>query len=137
MIAQRHVGARRSRLLLAGFLATTGLAHIAFPDPFERLIPRWLPGEPERWNYAATTAELGSAALLATRRTARAGGLLAFVTFAAVWVANVQAALDGGYRGLPGWWASEAAAWIRVPLQLPLLWWSAAIARRLPEDRST
>ncbi|CAN5914330.1 hypothetical protein BH23ACT10_BH23ACT10_16860 [soil metagenome] len=123
-----------SRLLLAALLAASGAAHIAIPGAFERLIPRWLPGEPALWNQVATAAELGSAALLATGRTARAGGLLAFATFACVWVANVQAALDGGYRELPGWLSTGTAAWLRVPLQLPLLWWAATIARRTPDD---
>ena len=126
----------RSRLVLAAFLAATGVSHIVWPTPFERLIPRWLPGSPLVWNQVATAAELGSAALLAFRRSARLGGIAAFATFAGVWVANVQAALDGGYRAFPGWPGSEAVAWVRVPLQVPLLWWAARIARR-PDEPET
>lgn len=124
--------ATRSRLLLAALLTTTGAAHIVAPAGFERLVPLWLPGTPRAWNRLATAAELGSAALLAAHRTARSGGVLAFATIAGVWVANVQAALDGGYGGLPGWLGTAAAAWVRVPLQLPLLWWAARIAQRPP-----
>lgn len=122
----------RSRLLLSAFLGTTGLAHVRWPQPFERLVPRWLPGDPARWNALATAAELGSAALLAWRRTARIGGVAAFLTMLFVWVANIQAALDGGYRAFGGCLGSSAVAWIRVPMQLPLLWWAARIAR--PRD---
>lgn len=121
--------AARPRWLLAGLLTVTGLSHVVFPLPFERIIPQWLPGAPRTLNLLATAAELGAAALLTNRRTARAGGILAFVTFAGVWIANVQAAVDGGYRGLPGWLGGPAAAWLRVPLQVPLLWWAASVVR--------
>jgi uncharacterized membrane protein len=125
---------RRSRWLLAALLLAAGAAHVAVPTTFERIIPRWLPGGPRVLNRLATAAELGSAALLASDGTARAGGTLAFVTLTGVWIANVLAAVDGGYRGLPGWLGGSAAAWLRVPLQVPLLWWAATIALRPPDD---
>lgn len=127
---------RRSRLALAGLLAGAGTAHVVAPTPFEQIIPRWLPGGPRLLNRLATAAELGSAALLTTRRTARVGGVLAFGTLAGVWIANVHAALRGGYRALPGWLGGPTAAWLRVPLQVPLLWWAASVARRPDPDRT-
>jgi uncharacterized membrane protein len=120
--------------MLAAQLAATGAAPIAIPTTFERIIPRWLPGSPRVLNQLAAAAELGSAALLVSDGTARAGGMLAFVTLTAVWIANVQTAVDGGYRGLPGWLGGPTAAWLRVPLQVPLLWWAATIARRRQDD---
>lgn len=125
----------RARLLLAAMFAITGLAHVVLPEPFERTIPRWVPGSPRLLNQVATAAELGSATLLSTRRTARAGGLLAVATLAGVWVANIHVALQGGYRALPGWLGGPVAAWVRVPLQLPLLWWAARVTRRADVDR--
>lgn len=125
--------ARRSRWLLAALLTATGIAHVLWPAMFERIIPRWLPGGPRLLNQLATSAELSSAALLAGRRTASAGGALAFATFAGMWLGNVQAAVDGGYRSLPGWLGGPVVAWVRVPLQVPLLWWAATVARR-PHD---
>lgn len=107
--------ARWSRWLLAALLTATGLAHVALPEAFERAIPRWLPGGPQLLNRLATVAELGSATLLVSHETARTGGALAFVTLAGVWIATVQAAVDGGYRGLPGWLGGPAVAWIRIP----------------------
>lgn len=123
-------GQRRSRYALAAGLAAMTVLHLARPRPFEVMIPEWLPGDPTVWNLAAAATEGTSAVLLARERTAGLGGKLAFATFAGVWVANIQAAIDGGYRGVPGWLGSPTAAWLRVPLQLPLLWWSARIARR-------
>ncbi len=120
------------RRLLAGFLAGTTVAHVVRPSWFVPLIPSWVPGDPEAVHTLATVAEGASAALLATRRTARAGGWLAAAVFVGVFPANVQAALDGGYRVLPGWAGSEAAAWLRLPLQLPLVAAAVHVARRSP-----
>ena len=127
-------GQRASRLTMAALLAGIGVAHLVARPTFEALIPSWVPGDPAVVNYAATAAELGSAALLSRRSTAHLGGMAAFATFAVVWVANLQHAIDGGVPGAKGFIGSPQAAWIRAPLQLPLLWWAWRIARR---DRST
>ena len=126
--APESSGRRASRLILAAALGGMGVAHLVARPAFESLIPDWLPGSPALWNYAATAAELGSAGLLARRKTARAGGFAAFGTFAVVWVANLQHAVDGGVPNLSGFLGSSTAAWIRAPLQLPLLWWTWRIA---------
>lgn len=123
-------GVRVARWGLATMFVVSGTAHIVMPEPFERLIPSWVPGDPAVLNGLATVAELGSAALLGNRRTARAGGLLALATLLAVWPANVSAAVDGGYRALPGWLGSAAAAWVRVPLQVPLVYAAWVATRR-------
>lgn len=130
-------GERRSRRLLAGGLGAMAVLHVVAPRPFEAMIPSWLPGDRRVWNLAAAAAEGTSATLLAREATAGVGGRAAFATFAGVWTANVQAAVDGGYRGVPGWAGSAQAAWLRVPLQLPLLWWAARIARHPRVARSS
>ena len=120
---------RRSRLLLAGALGAMGVLHLVARPTFEAMIPDWVPGDPALWNYAATAAELGSAALLARESTSRAGGWAAFATFAVVWVANLQHVVQGGiYPGGKGWVGSPVVAWVRAPLQLPLLYWAWRIA---------
>lgn len=125
-------GHRTSRLALAALLGGMGVAHLVARPTFEALIPPWVPGDPALVNYAATAAEMGSAVLLVRRRTAQLGGLAAFATFAVVWVANLQHAVDGGVPGATGVIGSPQAAWVRAPLQLPLLWWAWRIARRPP-----
>jgi uncharacterized membrane protein len=72
-------------------------------------------------------AEGVSAALLWSSRTRRLGGAAAAATFLAVFPANLDAAVQGGYRGAPGWLSSRAAAIARLPLQLPLLWWAVRV----------
>lgn len=121
-----------SRRLLAALFALTGTAHVLAPEAFESIVPDRLPGRAAWWNGAATVTELTAAALLSRHRTAALGGRVALVTLAGVWAANVQAAADGGYRALPSPLDSAAVAWVRVPLQLPLLWWAWRIARRAP-----
>ncbi len=116
--------ARRSRLVLAGFLTLMGVLHFAFPAPFDRLIPRWLPGRPRTWTYTSGVAELGSAALLAHPRTRRIGAWAAMGTIAAVYPANVQMALDNPPTTLLG-----VGAWARLPLQFPMLWWAQRHSR--------
>lgn len=121
---------RRSRLALAAFLGGMATLHVVARKPFEAMIPRWLPGSRVAWNAAATVAEGGSAVLLTRQATAKAGGYAALATFATVFVANVEAARLGGYRGAPGALASREVAYARLPLQVPLLWWAWRIARR-------
>jgi uncharacterized membrane protein len=121
---------RNARLAMATGLGVMGVLHLVARPTFEAMIPKWLPGDPAAWNYAAAAAELGSAALLARSKTARAGGLLAFSTLAVVWVANLQHVAQGGvYPGKDGMLGSPVVAWVRAPLQLPMLWLAWRIAR--------
>lgn len=122
---------RSSPWLLAGLLAGAGVAHFAAPGPYTRIIPKALP-QPELLVAASGAAELACAALVAHPRTRRFGGWASAALFIAVFPANVQMALDSG-RGST---AYQVATWARLPLQLPLVWWAATIARRTPRQDS-
>ncbi len=117
--------------LLAGFLAGMGVAHFANPAPFTRIVPKALP-EPDLLVAASGAAELACAALVAHPRTRRFGGWATAALFVAVFPANVQMALDSG-RGSTGY---QVATWARLPLQIPLVWWAAAVARRSRRQQS-
>jgi uncharacterized membrane protein len=123
--------ARPSLALLVGMLAGIGTLHLVHPKPFDQLVPGAL-GHPRPWTYASGAAELAGAALLAHPRTRRLGGWWAAALFVAVFPGNVKAALGGGTRGLPSPLDSAAAAWIRLPLQLPLVTWALRHARGRP-----
>lgn len=129
-------GAAAGRWFLVALLGSAGVLHFAQPRFFLGMIPRELPGSREAWNVAAGVAELSAASLLAVPRTRRLGGALAFATLAFVWPGNWKAAIEGGYRGVPEPWGGAVAAWVRVPLQLPLLWlaWRQARAERPATD---
>ena len=120
---------RNSALAMAGLLGFAGAMHFVKPEFFEPIVPRWMPGSPRTTVLVSGGVELASAALLANRRTRRWGGIAAFLTFLGVWPANIGAAVDGGMAGLDPPWNSAWVAWLRVPLQIPLLLLAARITR--------
>ena len=103
--------------------------HVAKPELFLGMVPRWLPGTREQLHHAATVAEGVSALLLWLPRTRRLGGAAAALTFLGVFPANVDAVRRGGYAGAPGPLSSRAAAVARLPLQAPLVWWALRVMR--------
>jgi uncharacterized membrane protein len=48
-----------------------------------------------------------------------------------VFPANVQMALDGGVVGQNFPLGSPVVAWLRLPLQVPLVWWALVHTRPL------
>ncbi len=52
------------------------------------------------------------------------GGWWAAVLLVVIFPGNVKAALDGGMRGAPAPFDSAAFAWVRLPLQVPLVTWA-------------
>jgi uncharacterized membrane protein len=122
---------RASLVLLVGMLAGVGTLHFLHPRPFDALVPKAL-GNPRVWTYASGAAELTGAALVANPRTRRFGGWWVAVLFVVIFPGNVKAALDGGTRGLPAPLDSGIAAWLRLPLQLPLVAWALRHARGRP-----
>jgi len=119
---------KRDTLALAAVLATSGTLHFARPRPFDRIVPRSLPGRPRTWTYLSGVAELTVAAALVHPRSRRLGGLAAAGLFAAVFPANVKMAVD--WRHAPP--LRRAIAYGRLPLQVPLVLWGLRIANRLP-----
>lgn len=107
---------------LGTLFAVTGTLHFSAPNGFDAVVPAWL-GPPRPWVYASGLAEL-VVALLLWRRSPALGGKLAFILLLAVWPANFSAALTGGYVSAPAPLNGTGFAWIRVLLQLPLLWWA-------------
>jgi uncharacterized membrane protein len=114
---------------LAGGVAGVGILHFVSPRPFERIVPRAM-GHAPLLVQVSGVAELVGAGLLAHPRTRRLGGWWLAGVFVAVFPANVQMALDGGLQG-QGWPASSPVfAWLRLPLQIPLVVWAVAEARK-------
>jgi uncharacterized membrane protein len=115
----------RTALGLAALLLTSGTAHFARPEPFDRIVPRGLPGSRRTWTYVSGVAELAVAAALLSPRTRRLGGLAAAGLFAGVFPANIKMAVDWRHAApLP-----RAIAYGRLPLQVPLVLWGLKVAR--------
>lgn len=112
---------------LSALLVTTGLAHFLATDAFRPLIPGRL-GSPDSWVYGSGLAELACATAVAVPRTRRVGGYAAAALFVAVFPGNVQMALDAGARSA----AYQVLTYARLPLQVPLVVWAIAVARRAP-----
>ena len=114
----------RSHHALAGVLAVAGAAHFASPEPFEEIIPAPLRDHGTTLTYVSGVAELACAAGLLHPKTRRAAAAATALLFVAVFPANVQMALDEGGDRVPAW-----AAWLRLPLQVPLVVWALRVFR--------
>lgn len=115
----------RSARLLAGLLATAGATHFLQPKLYDAIVPKSLPGSPRTWTRASGVAELALAAAVALPATRRAGGLLTAGLFVAVFPANVKMAYDWRHRPT----ALKAAAYGRLPVQVPLVLWALKVSR--------
>jgi len=113
---------------LAAFIGGAGVMHFVRPELFDAIVPDWMPGSKRRVTLASGAAELASATLVALPWTRRLGAWLCFATFLGVYPANVQSVLDGGVAGAPPPFDSAVVAWLRLPLQLPMLWWARRVA---------
>ena len=110
---------------LAALLGFAGVAHFVNPKFFDEIVPHALPGSPRSWTYVSGVAELACAVSVARPSTRRVGGLAAALVFAAVFPANVQMAFD--WRSRPA--IEQAAAYGRLPLQIPLVLWALRVRR--------
>ncbi|MET9953873.1 hypothetical protein ABZ135_20290 [Streptomyces sp. NPDC006339] len=115
----------RSALLLAGLMASAGVAHFVAPKQFDSIVPRSLPGSPRAWTAASGVAELALAAGLALPATRRASARATALFFAGVFPANVKMAYDWRTRSTK----ARAVAYGRLPLQIPLILWARHTGR--------
>jgi len=111
-------------LVLVALFVTAGVFHFLKPEPFERLVPAFLPW-PRVLVYVSGVAEIvGGLALLAPQLRTFAGIWL-IALLVAVFPANLNMALGPERAGLgiaPVW------LWLRLPGQLVLIawvWWVA------------
>jgi uncharacterized membrane protein len=113
-------------------LAGSGILHLVRPGLYREVVPRSL----ARWRspvvLVSGMAELGCALLLALPRTRRVGAYASASLFIAIFPANVRAAYDGGYPGSAFPANNAAVAWLRLPLQVPLIWWALSFRHASP-----
>ncbi len=113
-------------MALAGLLAITGTIHFVAPDVFNPIVPHVLPGPAALWTGLSGAVELMLALGIALPATRRVAATLTAIFLVLVFPANIQMALD---------WASKSTAevviaWLRLPLQIPLIWWAWRVRTR-------
>lgn len=105
-------------LALAGLFAGSGVLHLVRPDLYLALIPRSLPA-PDTIILASGLAELLCAAGLATGR--RWAGWASALLLVVILPGNITFAVDVA-RDPTSAPTLVALAWLRLPLQVPLIW---------------
>lgn len=108
--------------IMTGILGLASVAHFSRPGFFDAIVPPRL-GNPRLWTYASGIAELGCAGLLANPSTRRLGGAASTALMVGVFPANIYTVAK--YWDDP---KGRTIALARLPLQIPLVWASAAIA---------
>jgi len=119
----------RRALGLAALIGGAGVLHFVRPELFDAIVPDWMPGSKRSVTLVSGAAEITGALLVALPPTRRIGGWLCFLTLLGVYPANVQSALDGGLADAAPPFDSALVAWLRLPLQIPLLVWARRVAR--------
>ena len=134
MVAPQQASARRpiskGRWALAVLFVVAGTLHFAVPAPYLRIMPpslfRFPLPHPALLVAISGAAEIAGGLGLLFAWTKRAAAIGLVVLLVAVCPANWHMAI-AGYPGIPAW-----ALWLRLPLQLPLIWWASRYARRAP-----
>lgn len=107
-------------LALAALLGVAGVAHLARPANFDRIVPEQLPGSPRSYTYASGLVELALALALLAPRSRRPAGQVAALFFVAVFPANIKMAVDVvATQRLST--SRKVAVLLRLPLQIPLV----------------
>jgi len=109
----------------AALFIASGTLHFTRPGLFRAIVPPAL-GHAAELVAVSGAAELAGGIGLLVPATRRAAGYGLIALLVAVWPANWYMALTAGdYAALaPAW-----VLWLRVPLQLPLIWWVATCTR--------
>lgn len=118
--------------VLALFFVGAGANHFVNPEPYLAMMPPYLPWHGPLVMISGVAEVLGGLGILipVTRRAAGFGLILLLV---AIFPANLQVALHG-WPGttLPAW-----ALWLRLPLQIVLIFWVYRICLRRPATNSS
>ncbi len=117
----------RARLSLLGLcllVGGSGVLHFVVPGPYRRIVPAPLRTHAATVVAASGACELACVALLALPRTRRLGATATAALLVTVFPANIQMALDSLQTNTPFTAGIIALAWLRLPLQVPLIRWA-------------
>jgi uncharacterized membrane protein len=119
---------RRAPFVVAAAFTASGVVHLVHPETFTRIVPTFLPAK-TALVYVSGVAELVCAVGLWRRD--RWAALAAAGLLLVIWPANLQMAINA-QRGDD--LATKIEDWIRLPLQIPLIWcaWQSGRQHRRP-----
>jgi uncharacterized membrane protein len=111
----------KGRVLLAVLFLLSGSFHFLAPHLYLRIMPPYLPAPLALVDVSGAIEMLGGAGLLIpTSRRVAAWSLV--VLLFAVLPANIYMAT--AHLAAPGVMGHSWAQWLRIPLQLPLIYWT-------------
>jgi uncharacterized membrane protein len=116
-VARKALGLPVGTWIVVILFTLSGVLHLVNPGAFLWIMPPWLP-EPILLIYLSGIAELLAAAGLLLKQ--RWAPIFTVLVLLAVWPANWWFAFDV-LTSNPD---LALAAWLRLPLQLPLLWFA-------------
>jgi uncharacterized membrane protein len=107
------------RIILAIFFIAAGCMHFLIPQTYIKIMPPFLPAPRLIVQLSGVAEILGGLGLfLPSTRQAAAWGLVALLI--AVFPAHIYMVVDHTrFASIPLW-----ALWLRLPLQLPLIYWA-------------
>ncbi len=115
----RHRTMSPGRLVMGVLYVLAGVGHFVVTRAYVRIMPNYLPAHRELVLLSGAAEIAGGLGLLvpSTRRAAAWGIVLLLI---AVFPANLwMAEHPDRFSSIPLW-----VLWIRLPLQLPLIWWA-------------
>ncbi len=127
---RRRRKSRRGPWIVAAAFTLSGVIHLAHPATFTPIVPHFLP-RPTELVYASGVAELVCAVGLWRRD--RWAGIAAAALLVVIWPANLQSAMTA-QQGHD--LTAQVVNWIRLPLQIPLVWFALQSGRSRSEDVS-
>jgi uncharacterized membrane protein len=106
----------RTPWIVAAAFSASGVVHLVHPATFTRIVPTFLPAK-TGLVYVTGVGELICAAGLWRRD--RWAGIAAAGLLLVIWPANLQMAINAQRGDVT---MTKVEDWIRLPLQIPLIW---------------
>ena len=118
---------RAARWIFAAIFVVSGTLHLVAPKPYVRIVPPMFPQAKALVLISGGAEILGGVGLLISRFRRSAGYGLALL-LVAVFPANIYMAV--AHIPADGLLGNRWFQWIRLPFQLPLIWWALHYTRR-------
>jgi uncharacterized membrane protein len=123
---------RAGRLIISSIFIIGGMLHFAVPEIYAQIVPPILP-HPKALVIISGVAELMGGVGLLLPRCRRAAGCGLALLLVLVFPANIYMA--AAHVPATGMLGNCWLQWLRLPLQIPLIWWALHYARPIERGR--